>query len=188
MISHGDELGRTQRGNNNGYCQDNEISWIDWAHADADLHRVHPVGLGAAGRAPGVPAAAVLRRPAGAPARRRRACPTSPGSRPDGSEMTEEDWESGFGKSVAVFLNGQGIPDLDVRGQRVTDDSFVLCFNAHHEPIDFTLPPADFGVAWLPVIYTDAKAQPTETPSPASASVTVEARAVMVLQAAPAQG
>ena len=53
--------------------------------------------------------------------------------------MSDEDWDSGFAKSVAVYLNGQGIPDLDVRGQRVTDDSFVLCFNAHHEPIDFTL-------------------------------------------------
>ena len=68
--------------------------------------------------------------------------------------MTDEDWESGFAKSVAVYLNGQGIPDLDVRGQRVTDDSFVLCFNAHHEPIEFTLPPKEFGPAWVPVIYT----------------------------------
>ena len=54
--------------------------------------------------------------------------------------MSDEDWESGFAKSMAVYLNGQGIPDLDERGQRVTDDSFVLCFNAHHEPIDFALP------------------------------------------------
>ena len=61
--------------------------------------------------------------------------------------MSDEDWGSGFGKSVAVYLNGQGIPDLDPRGQRVTDDSFVLCFNAHHEPIDFTLPPKEFGAA-----------------------------------------
>ena len=59
--------------------------------------------------------------------------------------MSDEDWGSGFGKSIAVFLNGQGIPDLDPRGQRVTDDSFVLCFNAHYEPIDFTLPPKEFG-------------------------------------------
>ena len=59
---------------------------------------------------------------------------------PDGSEMSDEDWETGFAKSIAVYLNGQGIPDLDERGQRVTDDSFVLCFNAHHEPIDFALP------------------------------------------------
>ena len=68
--------------------------------------------------------------------------------------MSDEDWDSGFGKSITVYLNGQGIPDLDPRGQRVTDDSFVMCFNAHHEPIDFTLPPKEFGAAWQPVIYT----------------------------------
>ena len=61
--------------------------------------------------------------------------------------MTEEDWDSGFGKSVAVYLNGQGIPGLDQRGHRVTGDSFVVCFNAHHEPIQFTLPPKEFGAA-----------------------------------------
>ena len=53
--------------------------------------------------------------------------------------MSDEDWDSGFGKSVAVYLNGLGIPELDARGQRVTDNSFFLCFNAHHEPIEFTL-------------------------------------------------
>ena len=73
MISHGDELGRTQRGNNNVYCQDNELSWIDWADADADLIEFTRVGVGAARRAPGVPAAAVLQRTSGAAARRRRA-------------------------------------------------------------------------------------------------------------------
>ena len=72
--------------------------------------------------------------------------------------MSDEDWESGFAKSIAVYLNGQGIPDLDVRGQRVTDDSFVMCFNAHHEPIDFTLPAGEFGAAWQPVIDTGADA------------------------------
>ena len=56
--------------------------------------------------------------------------------------MTDEDWETGYAKSVAVYLNGHGIPDLDVRGQRVFDDSFLLCFNAHYEPIEFRLPDA----------------------------------------------
>jgi glycogen operon protein len=103
---------------------------------------------------------------------------------PDGSEMTEEDWESGFAKSVAVYLNGHGIPDLDARGQRVTDDSFVLCFNAHYEPIEFTLPPAEFGAAWVPVIYTaDTTVAEEAKPVTAGATVSVDARAVMVLQA-----
>ena len=143
MISHGDELGRTQQGNNNVYCQDNEISWIDWAQADADL--IEFTRSVSALRA----AHPVFRRRRffdGLPVRLKGAegIPDISWFAPDGSEMSEEDWGSGFGKSVAAFLNGQGIPDLDVRGQRVTDDSFVLCFNAHHELIDFKLPPADF--------------------------------------------
>jgi glycogen operon protein len=98
--------------------------------------------------------------------------------------MTEEDWESGFAKSVAVYLNGQGIPDLDVRGQRVTDDSFVLCFNAHYEPIEFTLPAKEFGATWVPVIYTADTAIAEESkPVAAAATVSIGARAVMVLQA-----
>src|SRR5215203_4475499 len=140
MILHGDELGRTQQGNNNVYCQDNELAWINWAQADTELmeftrtvsalRTAHPV----------------FRRRrffSGKPVRRRgtTGLPDIAWLAPDGSEMTEEDWESGFAKSIAVYLNGHGIPDLDVRGQRVTDDSFVLCFNAHYEPIEFTLPP-----------------------------------------------
>jgi glycogen operon protein len=105
---------------------------------------------------------------------------------PDGSEMTDEDWETGYAKSIAVYLNGQGIPDLDVRGQRVTDDSFVLCFNAHDEPIDFVLPPKDFGATWKPVIYTAGESP--EGPFAAGTTVSVESRAVLVLQAGDEQG
>jgi isoamylase len=183
MISHGDELGRTQQGNNNVYCQDNEVSWINWAQADTDLmeftravsalRTAHPV----------------FRRRrffSGKPVRRRGAAgmPDIAWFAPDGSEMTEEDWESGFAKSIAAYLNGQGIPDLDVRGQRVTDDSFVLCFNAHDEPIEFTLPPKEFGAAWVPVIYTaDTPVAGQAKPVTAGAKVAIDARAVMVLQA-----
>jgi glycogen operon protein len=180
MISHGDELGRTQKGNNNAYCQDNEISWINWAQADTELTEF--VRTTSALRA----AHPVFRRRrffSGRPVRQRG------GSRladiswfaPDGPEMTDEDWETGFAKSIAVYLNGHGIADLDVRGERVTDDSFVLCFNAHYEPIDFVLPPKDFGSAWTPVIYT-AGAAP-DGPFGAGTTVPVEARAVLVLQA-----
>jgi len=184
MISHGDELGRTQQGNNNVYCQDNELSWIDWAQADTELteftrsvsalRAAHPV----------------FRRRrffSGRPVRQRGSdgLPDIAWFAPDGSEMGEDDWETGFAKSVAVYLNGQGIPDLDVRGQRVTDDSFVLCFNAHHEPIEFTLPPKEFGPAWAPVIYTaDTATAEDAKPVAAGATVAVDARAVLVLQAA----
>jgi glycogen operon protein len=123
----------------------------------------------------------------GVPVRRRgaEAQPDISWFRPDGSEMNDEDWGSGFGKSVAVYLNGLGISDLDARGQRVTDDSFFLCFNAHHELIEFTLPPGEFGPAWLPVVDTAEAAKPVDRQSiPASATVRVAARATVVLQAA----
>jgi isoamylase len=184
MICHGDELGRTQGGNNNGFCQDNEITWVHWDKADADL--VEFTRSVSALRA----AHPVFRRRrffTGLPVRRRG----SEGQldiswfRPDGSEMTDDDWGSGFGKSVAVYLNGLGIPDLDARGQRVTDDSFFLCFNAHHEPIEFTLPPQEFGQAWMPVVDSAVATANVEDPqsTPAGNTVEVAARAMVVLQA-----
>ena len=172
-----------QQGDNNVYCQDNELSWVDWANADTELieftravstlRTAHPV----------------FRRRrffSGKPVGRRGdgSLPDIAWFAPDGSEMTGEDWESGFAKSVAVFLNGQGIPDLDVRGQRVTDDSFLLYFNAHYEPIEFALPPTEFGASWVPVIYTaDTTAAEAAKPVAAGTKVAVEARALMVLQA-----
>jgi glycogen operon protein len=94
--------------------------------------------------------------------------------------MTGEDWGSGFAKSVTAYLNGQGIPDRDARGQRVTDDSFVLCFNAHFEPIEFFMPPTEFGSKWQTVLRTDGA---DETTVAAATALTVEARTVIVLQA-----
>lgn len=98
--------------------------------------------------------------------------------------MTDEDWGASFAKSIAVFLNGHGIPDRDLRGQRVFDDSFVLCFNAHHEPIEFTLPPAKFGEKWRTVVYTGARQLAPRDELPAAARLTVDARSTVVLQAA----
>jgi isoamylase len=183
MISHGDELGRTQNGNNNGFCQDNELTWVHWDEADTELleftrsvsalRAAHPV----------------FRRRRffkGVPVRRRgvEGQPDVSWFRPDGSEMNDDDWDSGFGKSVAVYLNGLGIPDLDARGQRVTDDSFFLCFNAHHEPIEFTMPPGEFGSAWLPVVDTAEVTSPADRqPIPAGDTVRVAGRATVVLQA-----
>jgi isoamylase len=100
--------------------------------------------------------------------------------------MTDEDWGAGFSKSVAVFLNGHGIPDRDARGQRVLDDSFLLCFNAHYEPLEFVLPPSEFGESWRTVVYTGAEdARPSEEMG-ASAKLSVDAHTAVVLQAAPA--
>ncbi|CAJ1510282.1 glycogen debranching protein GlgX [[Mycobacterium] burgundiense] len=184
MISHGDELGRTQGGNNNGYCQDNEITWVDWEQADADLLAfVRKVSALRADHP-------VFRRRrffTGRPVRQRGSTglPDISWFRPDGSEMTDDDWDSGFGKSVAVYLNGQGIPGLDRRGHRVVDDSFVLCFNAHHEPIEFTLPPTELGDRWQ--VVTDTAVPENghgDATMAAGSTVIVEGRALVVLQAA----
>ena len=103
---------------------------------------------------------------------------------PEGTEMTGDDWGSGFAKSVTVFLNGHGIPDMDARGQRVLDDSFLLCFNAHYEPIEFTLPPKEFGASWTTVINTVSPDAADEAEQhKAGDTLPVAARSVLVLRA-----
>jgi isoamylase len=184
MISHGDELGRTQSGNNNGYCQDNEVTWVNWARADAELLQFTQAVAALRAAHP------VFRRKrffTGLPVRRRGSAglPDISWFRNDGTEMSDEDWDAGFGKSIAVYLNGHGIPDLDSRGRRVSDDSFVMCFNAHHEPIEFILPPTEFASSWTPVV--DTAAGPGEVAESAAIKagdpVRVPARAMVVLQA-----
>jgi isoamylase len=182
MICHGDELGRTQRGNNNGYCQDNEITWLDWSKVDVDLlaftRRVaeirerHPIfrrrrffhGLLVGRRGPS-------------------RLPDIAWFRPDGSEMTEQDWSSGFGRSIGVYLNGDGMTDTDPRGQRVVDDSFLLYFNAHDQPIDFRLLKADYGQSWQVTLDTAQPDPATSAVIEAEAVLTVSPRSLVVLQA-----
>ncbi|BBX84042.1 glycogen debranching protein GlgX [Mycolicibacterium aubagnense] len=184
MICHGDELGRTQGGNNNGYCQDNEITWVDWESADTELIEF------VAGVAAIRTAHPVFRRRrffTGRPVRARGSqdVPDVAFFTPSGSEMTDEDWNTAFGKSVAVYLNGRGIPDLDERGQRVVDDSFVLCFNAHDEAIEFTLPAEQFGSRWQLLLDTAgglATVADEATPLAAEATVTVDGRALTVFR------
>ncbi|MGI8759838.1 MAG: glycogen debranching protein GlgX [Jatrophihabitantaceae bacterium] len=183
MICHGDELGRTQQGNNNGYCQDNELTWMDWGHVDADLlaftrrlselRRAHPV----------------FRRRRffdGRPVRRRgeQRLPDIEWFTPEGAEMTEEDWDSGFGRAIGAYLNGQGIPTTDVRGQRIVDDSFLMYFSAHHEPIEFRLPGTDYAPAWQVVIDTMRPDGAEDKMLDADAYVTVGPRALVVLKRA----
>lgn len=184
MISHGDELARTQGGNNNVYCQDNDIAWIDWAQMDADLVDF-TAGLSA------------LR--AQHPAFRRRRffdghpVPGEKGAEGNdiawlthtGEEMTDDDWGSGFGKTIMVFLNGHGIRDTDERGQPVTDQSFLMCFNGHDEDLEFAIPSSGDDLAWQLVVDT-ATGQSTQSlaPVPVGQTITVAARSMVVCREA----
>jgi isoamylase len=150
MLLGGDELGRTQQGNNNAYCQDNELSWFDWSAVDHDLlaftsalvalRRAHPA----------------LRRQNFFEGRPLHGSETADihWFTPDAGEMSDEDWNTGYAKSLMVFLNGEGLVDRTPRGDRVTDTSFLLLLNAHHELLTFTVPPAEFGGAWEVVVDT----------------------------------
>ena len=108
---------------------------------------------------------------------------------PDGKEMSEEDWSAGFAKSLGVFLNGTAILRTGEHGERLRDDGFYMVFNAHHEPMPFTLPPQQFGTSWSRVLDTAAGAPPElkrsdAQPIAAGESVQVQARSVVVLRSA----
>jgi isoamylase len=177
MLVGGDEMGRTQAGNNNAYCQDNEISWFDWESVDRGLlaftqrllcvRRDHPV----------------FRRSRWFRGRSPRGADVGDIAwfRPDGESMSDEDWHSGFAKSFGVFLNGDGLRDLDENGNRLTDDSFLLLFNAHHEPLQFTIPPASFGDRWNVVIDTATEDGSSEASVAAGEQRDVIGRGVLVL-------
>jgi glycogen operon protein len=179
MLLGGDEFGRTQQGNNNAYCQDNELSWYDWKQVDEALleftrrlirfRQDHPVfrrRLWFQGR------------PIHGSAVKDIAWFT-----PDGREMQEEHWGDGFAKSLAVFLNGRAIPTRDEQGRRITDDSFLLLFNAHHEPLTFTVPGTRWGRRWRTVLDTrEPRLDPKGDARAAGAAVTVEGRGIVVLR------
>jgi glycogen operon protein len=159
MILGGDEMGRTQAGNNNAYCQDNPVSWFDWEGRDEAmeafvarlirLRREHPVF------------------------RRRRWFQGRPiqGQElndiswftPEGKQMTAADWRNGYARSLAVFLNGEEIALPDPRGRRLSDDSFFVLLNAFDRDIDFKLPEGRYGQRWTRILDT---AEPVPGPRP----------------------
>jgi glycogen operon protein len=177
MILGGDEMGRTQRGNNNAYCQDNEISWFDWESADRGLleftrrliriMREHPV---------------FQRRRwfKGRPLRGKDISDIA-WFRFDGQELSDLDWETSFAKSFALFLNGEALRDIDANGRRIRDDSFLLVFNAHHEALMFTMPPARFGDTWHIIFDTNTELGDTDGAVRAAESLEVPSRSVLVL-------
>ncbi|KGN34774.1 glycogen debranching protein [Knoellia sinensis KCTC 19936] len=155
MISHGDEIGRTQGGNNNVYCQDNEIAWVDWELDEDQLELLE------------FTKAVVRLRRNHAVFRRRRFFAGSADHggqstlgdiywlKPVGEPMEEADW-SGDALRVAVWLNGHAIHEPDSRGQMITDDDFLVLLNADNDEAAFTLPSAEWGERWLIEIDTSA--------------------------------
>ncbi|MGW4422806.1 glycogen debranching protein GlgX [Streptosporangium sp. NPDC004631] len=151
MLSAGDELGRTQGGNNNAYCQDNEVSWVDWSLVNEERELLDFVR-----------SLSELRR--GHPVLQRRRFfhgrKADDGTRdivwltPSGEEMSAADWHTGYAKSLTVFLNGDAITEPGARGERIVDDSFLLLINGHHEDMTFTLPDARYGTEWQVVMDT----------------------------------
>ncbi len=181
MIAHGDEMGRTQQGNNNVYCQDSSLSWMDWSLAErnADLVTFTSRAIALRTEHP------VFRRRrffAGRPIRSGDQTRDIAWLTPSGQEMNEADWDSGFRKSLAVYLNGEGIGEKDLRGRLVVDDTFILCFNAHHEPIDFQLPSDYYGTEWEGVLDTADPTGATSVRSKTGSSVTVRDRSLLVLR------
>ena len=183
MLLAGDELGRTQLGNNNGYCQDNELSWLHWPALDLDTENP---GTGSSLYSF---ARTLIRLRADHPVFRRRRFftgrpdhgrPLSRWRRAPGRhclahasrrEMTDEDWNTGFAKSVTVFLNGDAITEPAERGERITDDSFLLLFNAAEHDLDFAIPAAGYGEHWTQELDTaDSQPPPEDRPSSSQAT------------------
>jgi isoamylase len=181
MLLHGDEMGRTQQGNNNVYAQDNPLAWVDWERA-----REYDFLTAFTGRLTRLRAEhPVFRRRRFFNGRPVRGTPLDDIGwfTPAGEQMTDEDWESGFAKSVSVFLNGAGIREPDTRGQRLSDESFFLLFNAHYEAIKFTVP--ELGVErWHAVVDTHAPMLDDVDPRSVKPGQPIEvaARSVLVLQ------
>lgn len=177
MILGGDELSRTQKGNNNAYCQDNEISWYNWNDADPgmleftrkliDLRKKHPTFsrrgwfIGQPVKGTGIEDIVWFL--------------------PEGEVMPDDAWDNGYAKSLAVYLNGKGIRTADEHGKRIMDDHVYLIFNAHYESIDYKLPSKEYGQQWILKIDTaDQRKDAAESYEPESV-ITVEARSMILL-------
>jgi len=181
MLLHGDELGRTQQGNNNGYAQDNELTWIDWESVDnplleftaalVRLRRDHPT----------------FRRSRffdGRPVKMQEGAPIPDivWLRPDGSAMQPEDWDSGFGRAIGVFLNGDGIRERDSRGEPIVDKHFLILFNAGDEVVDFHLPDVKYSPRWDIIVDTAGQLADSAPVEPGGL-LALEATSLVVLRA-----
>jgi isoamylase len=181
MICGGDEIGRSQQGNNNGYCQDNETSWFDWELSDDDLamldftknlimlRATHPV----------------FRRRQFFQGRSIYGADIKDLSwfRPDGEEMTQEDWQQGYARCLGVRLAGDRIEEKDHLGNAIRDDTFLILINAHHEAIHFALPEHPSGIQWQLVLDTTQDVIPARVPPTAEENrYDLQGRSLVVLQ------
>ncbi len=181
MLLGGDEFGRTQGGNNNAWCQDNEISWFDWSlpEANTDLLAFTRRLIALRAAEPVFHRATFLRGDREGDA----GLPDAWWFRPDGRRMTRRNWERADTNVVGLFLNGQDTGNRDRRGEPVTGDSFLLLFNAGHEDITFRLPARRLGARWALELCTDrADAQPGSRRFAALEQIPVVGRSLMVLR------
>jgi glycogen operon protein len=176
MLLGGDELGRSQGGNNNAWCQDNEISWFDWHDRDdalleftrrvVRLRNEHPVFRRTRffeGKGEDLPDVWWMR--------------------PDGRKMTQRDWRNGAARAIGVFLNGEEIAQQTAHGEHVRDESFLVLFNAHHEPISFRMPTRRFGSRWtLELSTAEPELEARARAWGAREDVGVESRSILVLK------
>ncbi|RPJ62006.1 MAG: glycogen debranching enzyme GlgX [Acidobacteria bacterium] len=176
MILGGDEMGRTQYGNNNAYCQDNQISWYKWEEKDQDLIDF-------------VSKVVTLRKQHPALHRRRwfhgrpiHGMADIAWLKPNGDQMTDQDWAQGaISKSLGVYLNGQALNYTDERGELIVDDTFLVFYNAHYEPLNFTFPPESWAKRWERVLdTTKVAAEPDSRKYKPKEKVRVEGRSMSV--------
>jgi isoamylase len=179
MLLAGDEMGRTQQGNNNAYCQDNEISWLNWSKADQELLAFTKTLI------------AIRKKHEVFSRRRWFKGREIKGSGledigwflPGGEEMNEAHWKNDFAKSLAIYLSGQGIHPLDTKGEQIKDDSFYIIFNAHHEPLDYKLPSVKYSKQWNVLLDTNKKAEDCKK-YPAESVIKVAGRSILLLTSA----
>jgi isoamylase len=178
MLLGGDEFGRSQSGNNNAWCQDNEISWFDWESADLELQRFTQQLIRLRRKHP------VFRRSAFLTGREVRGSglPDAWWFRPDGRRMTQKDWQRDDARTLGVFLNGLEIPSRDPTGEEIVDDSFLLLFNAHFEDVPFTLPTRRFGARWAVELATGDGVP--DGPIPGRSEIVVQNRSLVLLRRA----
>jgi glycogen operon protein len=178
MMLHGDEMSRTQGGNNNGYCQDNEITWMNW-DLDEDEREILEFSK------------RIINYRLAHPNLHRKKFFRGDGDLmwfdTQGNYMSQEDWDAFYAKTIMLYLDGSKIDDYDENGDPLTDDSFLIVFNGHYEEMSFKMPPADVAGSWELVIDTTLGegflSDDNRFPTQAEADVLIESRSLRLYNA-----